>query len=88
MRYPTHNTHIPYKHKATHRTQKVLGEQAAWRPEASAANPMLPADPTGRIRGTPCELAETEHVNIIIIICEAKTGGGDGAPTTCYIIYR
>ena len=46
----THNTDIPYKHNAPHRTQKVLGEQAAWRPEASAANPLLPADPTGRIK--------------------------------------
>lgn len=48
--YPAHNTHIPYKYKGPHRTQKVLGEQAAWRPEASAANPLLPADPTGRIK--------------------------------------
>lgn len=27
-----------------------------------------------------------ESLNIIRIVCEAKTGGGEGAPTTCYTI--
>ena len=60
--------------------QKVLGEQAAWRPEASAANPILPADPTGRIQCSAPRTALTEPLNIIRIVCEAKTCGGVGGP--------
>ena len=48
--YPAHNTHIPYKYKGPHRTQKVLGEQGPGARVGHAASPLLPADPTGRIK--------------------------------------
>ena len=69
------------------RSRKSRGEQAAWRPVASEANPLY-CRPTrqGVFRRTDLRVLIEEPLNIIYIVCEAKTGGGEGAPTTCYTI--
>lgn len=54
---------------------------------ASEAKPLY-CRPTrhGVFRRMDLRILIEESLNIIEIVCEAKTGGGEGAPTTCYTI--
>lgn len=67
--------------------RKSRGEQAAWRPEASAVNPFYcRPTPTWRNAGDVLRTPLKELLNIIRIVCEAKTCGGVGVPTSSYTI--
>ena len=67
--------------------RKSRGEQAAGRPETSAANPFYcRPTPTGRDARDVLRTAPMELLNIIRIVCEAKTCGGQGSPTSSYTI--